>query len=268
MARFRLVLPALLLGVALALAASAAFISLPVGTQKAPQSLRQQPPTTGVTSSNSLPLVAAPISEAAEEARESALRWIGAGVAVGLLTALCSAPAEAYDARARITPENWTIKAAKHLELCKDSKKFKKKIKDQLFKVTARQKKFPKGSVVFNRYEERIMKVKRRETAYGERFCGKKDGLPRVIATGENVRGGVVIPSLMFLYTAGWIGWAGRTYLQRTQDRMKELNIDVPLALTCMASGFSWPVQAWQAIVNGSMAKKDTEFYRSGLACN
>merc|ERR1712187_169423 len=97
-------------------------------------------------------------------------------------------------------------------------------------------KKYPKGSVIFKRFEAKIAQVKRREQAYGDRYCGKRDGLPRTVATGEIVRGNVVIPGLMFLYTAGWIGWAGRSYLIRTQDEMKELNIDVPLALTCMAA--------------------------------
>jgi len=117
--------------------------------------------------------------------------------------------------------------------------------------------------VIFNRFETKIAQVKRREQAYGDRYCGKKDGLPRTVATGEIVRGNVVVPGLMFLYTAGWIGWAGRSYLIRTQDEMKELNMDVPLALTCMASGFSWPVAAWQAIVNGEMTKKDEDMHRS-----
>merc|ERR1712224_1149176 len=84
----------------------------------------------------------------------------------------------------------------------------------------------------------------RRKEAYGERFCGKKDGNPRTIASGEFVRGGIIPSSLAFLYTTGWIGWAGRNYLRRTRDSKKEIMIDVPLALTCMASGFAWPVYA------------------------
>mmetsp|Transcript_96273 Transcript_96273/g.300539 ORF Transcript_96273/g.300539 Transcript_96273/m.300539 type:complete len:185 (+) Transcript_96273:2-556(+) len=181
--------------------------------------------------------------------------------------AVSSAPAEAAAGisftGSSFAPEKFSIKAAKHLELCKNNKKYKKKIKDEVYKITQRQKKYPKGSVVFNRYEKKIALIKRREAAYGDRYCGKKDGLPRVIVTGENVRGGIVIPALMFLYTAGWIGWAGRSYLVRTQDEMKELNLDVPLALTCMASGFSWPVAVWQEIVNGTLVVKDEDLHRS-----
>ncbi|CAK0877895.1 unnamed protein product, partial [Prorocentrum cordatum] len=99
--------------------------------------------------------------------------------------------------------------------------------------------------------------------AYGERLCGKKDGVPRTIATGEFVRGGIIPSSLAFIYTTGWIGWAGRSYLRRTLDTKKEIMIDVPLALTCMASGFAWPVYAWQEIVNGEMVAKDEDIHRS-----
>merc|ERR1712066_834868 len=157
----------------------------------------------------------------------------------------------------------WSIDKSRYLNKCKDNKKYHKKLKDQIYKIGQRQKKYPKNGMIWKRYDTQIFNVKRREEAYGDRFCGIKDGLPRAIATGEIVRGNVVVPGMMFLYTAGWIGWAGRSYLIRTQDEMKGLNIDVPLALTCMASGFSWPVAAWQAIVNGEMTKKDTDMHRS-----
>mmetsp|Transcript_98582 Transcript_98582/g.254840 ORF Transcript_98582/g.254840 Transcript_98582/m.254840 type:complete len:258 (+) Transcript_98582:20-793(+) len=207
------------------------------------------------------------VEENVEVAQEepSILKWVGAGVLAGLLAAVSAAPPAHATADFRVTfsPEKFTIKAAKHLEPCKDNKKYHKKIKDQIYKITNRQKKYPKDSIIYNRFEKKIAGVQRREEAYGDRFCGKKDGLPRVIASGEIVRGGVVVPALMFLYTAGWIGWAGRSYLIRTGDEMKELNIDVPLALTCMASGFSWPVAAWQDIVNGRMVVDDKNVHRS-----
>jgi len=202
----------------------------------------------------------------AQEEGPSFLKWFGAGLAAGVVLAVSAAPQPANataDSRVTFSPEKFTIKAAKHLEPCKDNKKYHKKIKDQIYKITNRQKKYPKDSIIYNRFEKKIAGVQRREEAYGDRFCGKKDGLPRVIASGEIVRGGVVVPALMFLYTAGWIGWAGRSYLIRTGDEMKELNIDVPLALTCMASGFSWPVAAWQDIVNGRMVVDDKNVHRS-----
>jgi len=206
-----------------------------------------------------------------------AVRWAGAGLVAGLLAAALSAsPADAYTSAysswknpakdfdlfnltldSRTNEHYW-----QQLEPCKKNKKFAKRMKDSKFKIESKQKKYPKDSVVFNRYTEKLAKLEKRQVAYGDRLCGKKDGLPRVMVDPRVKSGGVVIPSLIFLYIAGWIGWAGRTYLLRTQDVQKEINMDVPLALTCMASGFAWPVNAWQAIVNGEMTVKDTEIYK------
>jgi len=193
---------------------------------------------------------------AAPDMGRSFMQWLGAGVLAGFIAAVAAAPpADAFaDSKDMLT--QGTVKGSKLLTPCKDSKKFHKKIKDEIYKISQRQKKYPKGSVVYNRFVKKIESVKNREEAYGTRLCGVRDGRPRTIATGELTRGNVVVPGLIFLYTAGWIGWAGRSYLIRTQDEMKELNLDVPLALTCMASGFSWPVAAWQEIVNGEMVAK------------
>jgi len=245
--------------------ASSAFVALPGLAPASPPPLRASAAASEAPGASAPSWAPRQPVAGGEQAPASWLRWLGAGLLAGVLMAFSSAPADAIPAftGSRFAPEKFTIKAAKHLDLCKDNKKYHKKIKDQIYKITQRQKKYPKGSVVFNRFEKKVALTKAREEAYGDRYCGKKDGRPRVIATGENVRGGVVIPSLMFLYTAGWIGWAGRSYLIRTQDEKKELNIDVPLALTCMASGFSWPVAVWQDIVNGELVVKDTDLHRS-----
>mmetsp|Transcript_8535 Transcript_8535/g.9636 ORF Transcript_8535/g.9636 Transcript_8535/m.9636 type:complete len:262 (-) Transcript_8535:82-867(-) len=248
-----------------AASAASAFVTLPSVAHSAASHPHQQVDALEALKVVDSEPVAPSLPDANHREAPSLLKWLGAGLLGGLLLAVSSAPANAIPAftGSRFAPEKFTIKAAKHLELCKDNKKYHKKMKDQVYKITQRQKKYPAGSVVYNRFVKKIELVKAREEAYGDRYCGKKDGRPRVIATGENVRGGVVIPSLMFLYTAGWIGWAGRSYLIRTQDEKKELNIDVPLALTCMASGFSWPVACWQEIVNGELVVKDTDLHRS-----
>eukprot|EP00444_Apocalathium_aciculiferum_P032067 CAMPEP_0183483594 /NCGR_PEP_ID=MMETSP0370-20130417/178493_1 /TAXON_ID=268820 /ORGANISM="Peridinium aciculiferum, Strain PAER-2" /LENGTH=404 /DNA_ID=CAMNT_0025676867 /DNA_START=73 /DNA_END=1284 /DNA_ORIENTATION=- len=117
----------------------------------------------------------------------------------------------------------------------KDNKKYHKKFKDAIYKLQTRQKKYTTGGVIAKRFDLEIAQTKRVEEAYGNRLCGKADGTPRTIASGENVRGSIVIPGLMFLYIAGWIGWAGRSYLNRTKSAEKEMFIEIPLALTCMA---------------------------------
>jgi len=251
-----------LAGVLLLAAASSAnaFVGAPLAGARAPL-VRSAALPERVESAEFL----AQESVEAQEQGPAFLKWVGAGLAAGLIAAVSAAtPAHATaDSRVTFAPEKFTIKAAKHLEACKDNKKYHKKIKDSIYKITQRQKKYPKDSVIYKRFDEKVARVTKREQAYGDRFCGKKDGLPRVIASGEIVRGGVVVPALMFLYTAGWIGWAGRSYLIRTADEKKEINIDVPLALTCMASGFSWPVAAWQDIVNGKMVVDDKNVHRS-----
>lgn len=203
------------------------------------------------------------VKQSAEAPSWSSMSWIGAGLLAGIVLAVSSTPpAVAADG---VIPGSYafSIKQAKHLELCKDNKKFHKRYKDQRYKKEKRQKKYAEGSAIWNRYVDKIASINRREEVYGARYCGKMDGLPRVIATGEpGIKGGVVTPALMFLYTAGWIGWAGRSYLIRTQSVEKEIAIDVPLAVTCMASGFAWPVAAWQDIVNGEMVVPDSEIYR------
>eukprot|EP00929_Paragymnodinium_shiwhaense_P091225 TRINITY_DN5124_c0_g1_i1.p1 TRINITY_DN5124_c0_g1~~TRINITY_DN5124_c0_g1_i1.p1 ORF type:complete len:301 (-),score=69.28 TRINITY_DN5124_c0_g1_i1:24-851(-) len=197
-------------------------------------------------------------------------RWLAGGLAAGLVAAAFCSPAEAYTSGydSWNPARNWdpAFKWTKRVDLCKNNKKFAKRIKTEIYKVQQRQKKYPEGSVVYNRFVDKIALIKRREVAYGDRYCGKLDGLPRVMVQPGVKSGGVVVPSLIFLYIAGWIGWAGRSYLLRTRDPQKEIILDVPLALTCMASGFAWPVLAWQDIVNGEMVVPDEDFRNSSFS--
>lgn len=60
--------------------------------------------------------------------------------------------------------------------------------------------------------------------------------------------GDFLIPSILFLYIAGWIGWVGRAYLQTIKKQgsdveQKEIQIDVALALPIMLSGFAYQQQ-------------------------
>ena len=69
--------------------------------------------------------------------------------------------------------------------------------------------------------------------------------------------GEFVVPGILFLYIAGYIGWAGRSYLQFAKKTDKpnesEIIIDVPVALGMMASGFLWPLSAWNELVTGEL---------------
>jgi photosystem I subunit 3 len=94
-------------------------------------------------------------------------------------------------------------------------------------------------------------------------LCGS-DGLPHLVVDGDLAHAGeFLIPSLLFLYIAGWIGWVGRAYLIAVRSgknpEEKEIIIDVPLALKCSLSGFAWPLAAFKDMTSGAMFAKDNE---------
>ncbi|MBU6228408.1 MAG: Photosystem I reaction center subunit III [Cyanobacteria bacterium REEB459] len=94
-------------------------------------------------------------------------------------------------------------------------------------------------------------------------LCGT-DGLPHLVVDGDLAHAGeFLIPSLLFLYIAGWIGWVGRSYLIAIRadknPEEKEIIIDVPLALKSSLSGFAWPLAAFKDMASGAMFAKDDE---------
>ena len=99
---------------------------------------------------------------------------------------------------------------------------------------------------------------------YAQAQCGP-EGLPHLIVDGSlDHAGDFIIPSILFLYIAGWIGWVGRAYLQANKKQggsveMREVMIEVPLALPIMLSGFAWPISAIKEFLSGELTAKDTE---------
>jgi photosystem I subunit III len=94
-------------------------------------------------------------------------------------------------------------------------------------------------------------------------LCGP-EGLPHLIVDGRLDRAGdFLIPGIIFLYIAGWIGWVGRAYLiairKGDSPEMKEIIIDVPLAFQTMLTGFAWPAAALKEFTTGELTAKDTE---------
>lgn len=105
---------------------------------------------------------------------------------------------------------------------------------------------------------------KKRFDRYAQALCGAEDGLPRLIVDGRlSHAGDFLIPSILFLYIAGWIGWVGRMYIiaikKGDNPEYKEVVIDVPLAVSCMLSGFAWPASALGEFTSGKLLAKDTE---------
>lgn len=104
---------------------------------------------------------------------------------------------------------------------------------------------------------------KNRAARYSEALCGP-EGYPRLIADGRlDHAGDFIIPGVLFLYIAGWIGWVGRSYLiairGKADTEMKEIVIDVPLAISKMLTGFAWPLAAIQSFLSGELVAKDSE---------
>ena len=105
--------------------------------------------------------------------------------------------------------------------------------------------------------------AKARFDRYSQVLCGE-DGLPHLIVDGSFAHlGEFIIPSILFLYITGWIGWVGRAYLISTKKEkspeMSEIIIDVPRALQIMSTGFVWPLAAVKELTSGELTAKDNE---------
>lgn len=101
---------------------------------------------------------------------------------------------------------------------------------------------------------------------YGEAglLCGA-DGLPHLIVDGNLEHlGEFAIPGLGFLYVAGWIGYAGRSYVMLNKEKANkptegEIIIDVPMALGLMMAAGAWPVKAAFELKNGTLTAPESE---------
>jgi photosystem I subunit III len=104
---------------------------------------------------------------------------------------------------------------------------------------------------------------KQRFERYSQALCGP-EGLPHLIVDGRLSRAGdFLIPSALFLFIAGWIGWVGRAYIiaaRKSGDAAtKEIIIDVPLAIKCLFQGPFWPLLALKELTSGQLTAKDNE---------
>jgi len=105
--------------------------------------------------------------------------------------------------------------------------------------------------------------AKARFERYSQALCGA-DGLPHLIVDGRfSHAGDFTIPGIAFLYIAGTIGWAGRTYLQAVRTRkdatMHEIQIDVPLAFKSTLAAATWPLAAFGEFSSGKLTEADSK---------
>jgi photosystem I subunit 3 len=102
-----------------------------------------------------------------------------------------------------------------------------------------------------------------RAERYASALCGP-EGYPHLIVDGRwSHMGDFFIPSILFLYIAGWIGWAGRSYLISVRDgknpEMDEIVINIPLAISKMLAAATWPLLAFAEFTSGKLIAKDSE---------
>lgn len=142
---------------------------------------------------------------------------------------------------------------------CRESAVFKRRLDGSVKKLSSRLANYQEGTPAYLALQQQIEQTQARFAKYGEKglLCGA-DGLPHLIADGRMDHAGeFVIPGIGFLYIAGWIGWAGRTYLQFSKKTDKptesEIIIDVPVALGVMSGSFIWPLAAWKELVSGQL---------------
>jgi photosystem I subunit 3 len=103
----------------------------------------------------------------------------------------------------------------------------------------------------------------KRAERYAQALCGP-EGYPHLIVDGRwSHIGDFFIPSVLFLYITGCIGWAGRSYLIAIRDdkdaEMKEVILDLPLAVKSMISAGAWPLLAFGELTTGKLTAKDSE---------
>lgn len=151
------------------------------------------------------------------------------------------------------------------LTKCTDSKGFNKRANAAVKKLELRLAKYEADSPPALALKDQIVQTKARFKKYGDQglMCGN-EGLPHLIVAGDAKHlGEFILPGVLFLYTAGYIGYAGRKYVQTVSKLSnaaeKEIIIDVPLALQIMFSSYLWPRTAWQEFVSGKFVAKASD---------
>jgi len=152
-----------------------------------------------------------------------------------------------------------------NLTPCKESKAFQKRLTNSIKKLENRLKLYTPETkeAVFLQNEIQATKVRFEKYNNSSLLCGK-EGLPRIIATGQwDHANEFVFPGILFLYITGWIGWVGRKYIRYSSQLENacesEIILDVPVALTFMFSGFLWPIEAWKEFTTGDLLAAEND---------
>ena len=151
------------------------------------------------------------------------------------------------------------------LKPCKESPAFQKRLTSSVKKLENRLKLYTPESKEAKFILKEIETTKARFDRYGNSnlLCGK-EGLPRIIATGQwDHANEFVVPGELLLNITGWIGWVGRKYVRYASTTSNafenEIIINVPVAISIMNSGFLWPVEAWKEFTSGDLLASDDD---------
>ncbi|MEO1131593.1 MAG: Photosystem I reaction center subunit III [Cyanobacteria bacterium J06639_1] len=147
------------------------------------------------------------------------------------------------------------------LETCRDVPAFQQRLSDRVGALESTLASAPAGSPIAVSAQQQLELTQKRFEGYSSLLCGE-EGLPHLVTDGRlNHAREFLIPGLMFLYLAGWLGWAGRSYLIAIREEgdptAKENNIDVPLAIQMFLKALSWPLLAFAEIASGSIRESE-----------
>lgn len=151
------------------------------------------------------------------------------------------------------------------LTKCSESPAFNKRLTSSVKKLEQRKTLYDSETPQALALQQQIDQTKARFEKYGrsDLLCGT-DGLPHLIADGRwSHAAEFILPGFGFIYISGWIGWVGRKYLRAVSTTANpsesEIIINVPLALKIMATGYIWPISAWQDLISGDLVAPDDE---------
>ena len=151
------------------------------------------------------------------------------------------------------------------LTKCSESPAFAKRQKTSVKKLEQRMSKYEADSPPALALKQQVDRTNARFDKYSrsDLLCGA-DGLPHLIADGRwSHAAEFIIPGFGFIYISGWIGYVGRKYVRAVSTTKNpaesEIIINVPLALKIMATGYIWPISAWQELISGDLVAPKAE---------
>ena len=152
-----------------------------------------------------------------------------------------------------------------NLTLCKESPAFHKRFLATTKKLENRKKLYTQGSKEYLAIAKEIERNENKFQKYEQSnlLCGK-EGLPHLIVSGDLKHSHeFLMPGILFIYIAGWIGWVGRKYViyaaLNENPFEKEIILDVPAAFSMMSAGFGWPINALKEFKLGKFLVPENE---------